>query len=75
MEAFALDAANRFLKTVPEGASTQVFLAAGAEGNLKKGAYYDNLKEKKLPHFARDEVSAKQLWDLSENLCNTTFLL
>jgi len=66
LEKVLLNAAALFLKTVEEGASTQVYLASGAEGALKKGAYYDDLKPQNLPAFAKDENKARLLWDQSE---------
>ena len=75
-EAFALNAASIFTKTVPEGASTQVFLAAGADGTLKKGSFYEDMKEKKnLPKWAKDETAAKELWEISEELGGVRFNL
>lgn len=70
----ALKAASNFILTVPEGASTQVFLASGGEGTVTKGAFYEDLKEKKsLPGFARDAAKAKALWDESEVLSGVKF--
>lgn len=75
LESLLLNAASKFTLTVPQGASTQVFLAAGAEGTLKKGAFYEDLKVKNLPAFANDATKAKQLWDMSENLGGVDFKL
>ena len=62
-ESLALNAASIFTKTVPEGTSTKVFLAAGANRTLKKGSFYEDMKEKKnLPKWAKDESAAKALW-------------
>ena len=66
LEKILLNAVAFFLKTVEEGASTQVYLASGAEGALKKGAYYDDLKPQNLPAFAKDENKARLLWEQSE---------
>ena len=73
LESFALSAASLFTKTVPEGASTQVFLASGGEGTLKGGAFYNDLKSQSLPAFARDESKAKLLWEKSEELSGVKF--
>lgn len=75
LESVLLNAASLFTKTVPEGASTQVFLAAGGEGTLKKGAFYDELKAQNLPAFAKDEYKAKLLWEKSEELAGVKFNL
>jgi len=73
-EKIALAAASKLTVTVPEGASTQVFLASGAEGTLKPGAFYENMKEmKKLPKFATDGDKAKALWEKSEELGGVKF--
>jgi NAD(P)-dependent dehydrogenase (short-subunit alcohol dehydrogenase family) len=74
LEAFALNAASLLTKTVPEGASTQVFLAAGADGTMKKAAFYEDMKEKSnMPNFATDEAKAKALWEKSEELGGIKF--
>jgi NAD(P)-dependent dehydrogenase (short-subunit alcohol dehydrogenase family) len=75
LESIALNALSVFTKTVPEGASTQVYLAAGADGKLTPGAFYEDLKVKNLPSFATDQSSAKQLWEKSEELGGVTFRL
>jgi len=74
LEGVALKALSAFVLTVPEGASTQVYLAAGAEGKLKKAAFYDEMKTKSLPGWATDEVTAKKLWDKSEELGGVKFV-
>jgi len=73
LDSILLRATSLFLKTVEEGASTQVYLASGAEGTLTKGAYYDDCKAQSLPAFARDESKAKLLWEKSEELGGVTF--
>lgn len=75
LESLALNAVSLFTKTVPEGASTQIFLAAGADGNLQKGEFYEDMKVKSLPPFARDEAKAKELWTKSEELSGVKFTL
>jgi NAD(P)-dependent dehydrogenase (short-subunit alcohol dehydrogenase family) len=72
-ESIALNAASLFTKTVPEGASTQVFLASGGEGTLKKGVFYEDCKEKMLQGFAVDETAARALWAKSEELGGIKF--
>lgn len=67
VESLALGATSLFTKSPEQGASTQVFLAA--EDDLVKGAFYDDMKEKKnVPPFAKDENKAKALWGVSEKL-------
>jgi NAD(P)-dependent dehydrogenase (short-subunit alcohol dehydrogenase family) len=74
-ESFTSNALSAFLKTLEEGASTQVYLAAGAGGNLKKGGYYSNMMPKNVPAFASDTVAAKALWEKSEELGGIKFNL
>ena len=73
IESLALTASSAFTKTPEQGANTQVFLAAGAEGKLVKGAFYDEMKVKELPAFMEDEDKAKTLWELSEEYTGVTF--
>ena len=73
LESLALNALSVFTKTVPEGASTQVFLAAGADGKMEKSAFYEDMKIKNLPSFATDATKAKQLWQKSEELGGVVF--
>jgi NAD(P)-dependent dehydrogenase (short-subunit alcohol dehydrogenase family) len=73
LESFALNALSVFTKTVPEGASTQVFLAAGGDGKIEKSAFYEDMKVKNLPAFAKDAAKAKQLWEKSEELGGVVF--
>jgi len=73
IDSLIFNVSSVFLKTVKEGASTQVFLASGGEGTLKKGAYYDEMKTRDLPAFAKDEYKAKLLWEKSEELGGVTF--
>lgn len=76
IESLALTASSAFTKTPEQGANTQVFLAAGADGKpLVKGAFYDEMKVKELPAFMKDEDKAKTLWDLSEEYAEVTFEL
>lgn len=75
-KALALGAA-KVIKTVPEGANTQVFLAAAADsnGDLTKdgGKYFDEMKAVKPAAFTDDPDLAAKLWDLSEKLTSTKF--
>merc|ERR1712087_930191 len=75
LEMVLLNALAKFTLTVEQGASTQVFLAAGADGNLQKGAFYEDCKVQNLRPFAIDPPKAKQLWEISENLGGVEFKL
>lgn len=69
------------LKTVEEGASTQIYLAAAAASDtttpplLQKGEFYVGYKPEKLPDWAKDETLAKELWEKSEQLSGVSFTL
>jgi len=75
LEMTILKALAKFTLTVEEGASTQVFLAAGADGKLQKGAFYENMKVQKLRDFAYDATKANELWNVSEKLGGVNFNL
>ena len=75
VEMFFLNSLSKFTLTVEQGASTQVFLAAGADGNLQKAAFYDDMKVFNLPAFTNDASKAKQLWEISESLGGVEFKL
>mmetsp|Transcript_22369 Transcript_22369/g.55426 ORF Transcript_22369/g.55426 Transcript_22369/m.55426 type:complete len:410 (+) Transcript_22369:155-1384(+) len=75
LEMLVLTALSKFTLTVEQGASTQVFLAAGADGKLEKGAFYENCKVQTLRPFAIDAPKAKQLWEISESLGGVEFKL
>jgi len=75
LEMAFLNLASKFTLTVPQGASTQVYLAAGADGSLQKAAFYEDMKVKNLPSFANDAAKAKQLWETSETLGGVEFKL
>eukprot|EP00970_Alexandrium_tamarense_P006682 scaffold1163_cov193-Alexandrium_tamarense.AAC.14 len=71
-----MESLAKFAKTVEEGASTQVFLAA--YGNIDKsmlGKYFVDGKVTALKPFALDEVKAKELWSTSEKLSGVKFEL
>ena len=75
LEMFLLKGLSKFTLTVEQGASTQVFLAAGADGNLQPGGFYEDCKAQTLRPFAIDPPKAKQLWEISENLGGVEFKL
>mmetsp|Transcript_38067 Transcript_38067/g.113687 ORF Transcript_38067/g.113687 Transcript_38067/m.113687 type:complete len:407 (-) Transcript_38067:144-1364(-) len=66
----------KFIKTVEEGASTQIFLSAGEGGTNAGGQYYVDCKSVNLKGKAPDDADkARDLWDLSERLTGTQFKL
>ena len=65
-------------KTVEQGATTSIWLAAGAydddnDGVRTNAGYYDNCKPQTLGDFARDEDAAQRLWRESEERAGITF--
>lgn len=75
VESLVRNALSVVTKTVQQGASTQVFLAAGAGGDLQPGAYYEDCKVKSLESFATNTVDAMKLWEKSEELGGVSFTL
>jgi NAD(P)-dependent dehydrogenase (short-subunit alcohol dehydrogenase family) len=69
--------ASLFCKTVEEGASTQVYLAAGAgaEREAPRGRYYVNRKPRSVEARAIDAVMAERLWTESEVRSGIAFSL
>jgi len=67
----------KFVKTVQEGASAQVYLAAADIGKLDKdaGKFFTDGKVEKLQAFAMDADKAKKLWTKSEEMANVKFEL
>lgn len=66
----------KFVKTVQDGASTQIFLAASGDVDATLGGqFFSDLKPLKLSNFATDKVKAEELWALSEKLSGVKFEL
>ena len=65
------------MKTVQEGASTQIYLAAVSDDvvNEHGGDYFVDRKPTKLSGAAKDMDAAKKLWVASEEFSKTTFEL
>lgn len=63
----------KFVKTVEEGASTQVYLAAADISQSYKGKYFSDGKVAPLKAFALDDNQAKKLWSVSEKLTGVKF--
>ena len=63
-----------FLKTVPEGATTQIWLAAKADpAEDVRSKFYIDCKAKPLPAFATDPQAAARLWKESEERSGVEF--
>lgn len=57
-----------FLMSSEDGCKTTVFLATDSSVAKTTGKYFDDSKERKPSRAARDEATAKRLWDVSEGL-------
>jgi NAD(P)-dependent dehydrogenase (short-subunit alcohol dehydrogenase family) len=71
-----MESMAKFVKTVQEGASTQVYLAATEIITPSMvGKFFDNGQVEKVNGFATDDEKAKELWALSEKLSGVQFNL
>ncbi|XWN36481.1 MAG: SDR family oxidoreductase [Balneola sp.] len=61
-----------FMTSNKEGAETSVYLASSEEVENVNGAYFKNKKAVAPRKQARDMDAAKQLWEISEELCDLT---
>jgi len=68
---------SKFTKTVEEGASTQIFLAADAEptGAAFAGKYFVDLRPKSIKSSVLDPATAQKLWSVSEDMTGIKFQL
>ncbi len=57
-----------FLKSPEEGARTSLYLAADPAVEGETGGYYAKAKKAQPKAYATDDVSARRLWDLSEEM-------
>merc|ERR1712119_235740 len=64
---------NPDIKSVEQGASTQVWLASDADEDLIGGNYYDRCKQQLLAPFALNANDGERLWNESEELVGRTF--
>ena len=76
----ALQAVRAFVLDVPEGASTQVYLAAGADtadGDLGAhgGLYYDRQRPATPNPATNDRELARRLWEVSEKLTGAKIVI
>jgi NAD(P)-dependent dehydrogenase (short-subunit alcohol dehydrogenase family) len=72
LEKQLLSLLQMFVKTVPEGASTQIYLASVQDPH--KGAYFVDQHVEKLSEAAMDETAARELWRRSEQMSGIQFL-
>ena len=69
----AVRVARPFLLTSAQGARTSVYLASSPEVEGITGEYWAGCKLRTPTAQARDDASAKKLWELSEKLCGVTW--
>jgi retinol dehydrogenase-12 len=68
----AVTLARPFLLSPQRGASTIVYLATSAEVAAATGGYYVKRQRREPSAAARDDATARQLWQLSEELTGLT---
>lgn len=68
-----MESLAKFVKTVQEGASTQVFLAAADVGPLEVGKFFSDGKVAQVKAFAADQAKGEELWAVSEKLSGVKF--
>jgi len=61
---------NLVLKSIPEGAATQCYLAVHPDA-IQSGEYFADCNLKKASSYARDSDLAKRLWEKSERIVAT----
>ncbi len=73
-EKFLMEGLSKFIKTVQEGASTQIYLAASSNIRPNEaGLFFNDGKVMPLPGFATDTTKAEELWTVSEKLSGVKF--
>jgi NAD(P)-dependent dehydrogenase (short-subunit alcohol dehydrogenase family) len=65
---FGLDLGRRFLRTAGQGADTVVYLASSPDVAGATGGYYVNRKLRTPSRAARDQATARRLWEISAEL-------
>jgi NAD(P)-dependent dehydrogenase (short-subunit alcohol dehydrogenase family) len=65
--------AKPFLLSVPDGAKTSIYCASSPDVEGVTGEYFARCQIATPSKQARDEASAKRLWELSEKLCGVTW--
>ena len=66
---------NPVIKTVQEGASTQIWLASDADMSKTKAKYCTDRKIRPTGDFTLDDAAAKRLWEESERFAGVEFEL
>ena len=68
-----MESLAKFVKTVQEGASTQVYLASSNDVVSNAGKFFSDGKPMGVKAFAMDEQKAEELWSASEKLSGVKF--
>ena len=68
-----MESLAKFVKTVQEGASTQVYLASSNDVVSNAGKFFSDGKPMSVKAFAMDEQKAEELWSASEKLSGVKF--
>lgn len=68
-----MKAMQKLIKTPEQGATTQIWLAAGNGGDSVKGQYVKDCKVRQLGKFAFDKDAAARLWKESEERVGVSF--
>jgi len=68
-----MESLAKFVLTVEQGASTQVYLAAASGVESNAGKFFSDGKPQKVKSFATDEKKAEELWTASEKLAGVKF--
>lgn len=55
--------------SVDKGAKTSIYLASSPAALQSNGKYFEKQREKKPSNLAEDAALAKQLWEVSEQIC------
>jgi NAD(P)-dependent dehydrogenase (short-subunit alcohol dehydrogenase family) len=74
-DAVVLGTMAKFIKTVEDGASTQIYLAASDDLPKDGGEFFVDMKDTKLGALATDMDAADKLWTISEQLGKIDFKL
>lgn len=73
---FLMEGLAKFIKTVQEGASTQIYLASSSNVRPNEaGLFFNDGKVMPLQGFATDRTKAEELWTVSEKLSGVKFEL
>jgi len=59
------------VKSIPQGAATQVFLCARPEAGDAHGGYYADCQPKETSERGQDDELAERLWQKSEELATS----